>query len=250
MSWRAGFLGAVAFIAATAWIQTTPASAKDTFTIDLVNEPSSLDPQVQWNPDSYYVYRNIFDNLVTRDDAGEFAPEVASAWDVQSDTKIAFTIRDDIHFHDGTTLTPEDVVFSVKRITDPDFASPQLGQFNKIVDAEVTGPHTVVLTTDGPYPALLAQLVKLSIVPEHVVKSVGNDEFNLHPIGSGPYKFERVAARRLGDADPQRRLLGQERPLRDRDLSRRSGRVNAHGRPAGRGGGSGDRAQLRSSGAA
>ena len=109
---------------------------------------------------------------------------------VQSDTKIEFTIRDDITFHDGTPLTPEDIVFSVKRITDPDFASPQLGQFNKIIEAEATGPHTVVLTTDGPYPALLAQLVKLSIVPKHVVERVGNDEFNLHPVGSGPYKFD------------------------------------------------------------
>ena len=42
------------------------AMAKDTLVVDLVNEPASLDPQVQWNPDSYFVYRNIFDNLVTR----------------------------------------------------------------------------------------------------------------------------------------------------------------------------------------
>ena len=46
------------------------------------------------------------------------------------------------------------------------------------------------LTTDGPYPALLAQLVKLSIVPKHVVEAVGKDAFNLKPVGSGPYKFE------------------------------------------------------------
>jgi peptide/nickel transport system substrate-binding protein len=44
----------------------TPAIAKDLLTVDLVNEPSSLDPHQQWNPDSYYVYRNIFDNMVTR----------------------------------------------------------------------------------------------------------------------------------------------------------------------------------------
>jgi len=52
----------------------------------------------------------------------------------------------------------------------------------------------VVLTLAGPYPALLAQLVKLSIVPEHVIKAVGNDAFNLHPVGSGPYKFEAGSA--------------------------------------------------------
>lgn len=172
-------------------LAAVPAQAgRDRFVVDLVNEPSSLDPHLQWNPDSYYVYRNIFDNLVTRDDKGEIAPQVATSWKQVSDTQIAFTIRDDITFHDGRKLTPEDVAFSVTRITDPKFGSPQLGQFNKITKAEVTGPNEVTLTTDGAYPALLAQLVKLSIVPKHVVEAAGKDGFNAKPTGSGPYVFE------------------------------------------------------------
>lgn len=166
-----------------------PAAAQRAIVIDLVNEPSSLDPHVQWNPDSYSVYRNIFDNLVTRDDDGQIVPQVATAWEYLSDTEIVFTLRDDIRFHDGTPLTAEDVVFSVTRITDPAFGSPQLGQFNSIVAAEVTGPNTVKLTTGAPYPALLAQLVKLSIVPKAHVEAVGKDAFNLAPMGSGPYRF-------------------------------------------------------------
>lgn len=164
--------------------------AKDKLTVDLVNEPSSLDPQVQWNPDSYYVYRNVFDNLLTRDDKGDIIPEIATSWKYLSDNEIEFKIRDDVTFHDGKKLTAEDVAFSVQRITDPKFGSPQLGQFNKITKAEATSPTTVKLTTDGAYPALLAQLVKLSIVPKHVVEAVGKDAFNLKPVGSGPYKFD------------------------------------------------------------
>ena len=165
-------------------------AAKDRLTVDLVNEPSSLDPQVQWNPDSYSVYRNIFDNLVTRNDKGEIVPQVASSWKQVSDSVVEFQIRPDVVFHDGYKLTPEDVVFSVRRITDPKFASPQLGQFDKIIKAEAIGANTVRLTTDGPYPALLAQLVKLSIVPKHLVEAVGKDAFNLKPVGSGPYVFQ------------------------------------------------------------
>ncbi|UOM37161.1 ABC transporter substrate-binding protein (plasmid) [Acuticoccus sp. I52.16.1] len=178
----------IAIAGATAAL--APAEAKDRITIDLVNEPSSLDPHGQWNPDSYYVYRNIFDNLVTRDDEGTIVPQLATAWTQLSDTEVEFTLRDDVTFHDGTSLTAADVVYSVERITDPEFGSPQLGQFNKIVKAEATGDHTVVLTTDGPYPVLLAQLVKLSVVPEHVVEEVGDDAFNLSPVGSGPYQFD------------------------------------------------------------
>ena len=183
---------AAAFLVATALgLAAGPAlAAKDRFVVDLVNEPSSLDPQVQWNPDSYYVYRNIFDNLVTRDDKGEIIPQVATAWKQLSDTEIEFDLRGDIVFHDGSKLTADDVVFSVKRITDPKFASPQLGQFDKITDAVALSPTKVKLVTAGPYPALLAQLVKLSIVPKAVVEAVGKDAFNLKPVGSGPYKFE------------------------------------------------------------
>src|SRR5205085_9562669 len=165
-------------------------AAKDRLVVDLVSEPSSLDPHVQWNPDSYYVYRNVFDNLVTRDDKGEIVPQIATSWKYLSDTQITFELRTDVTFHDGSKLTPEDVAFSVTRITDPKFASPQLGQFDQIVKAEVSGPSSVTLMTKSPYPALLAQLVKLSIVPKKLIEEIGKDAFNLKPIGSGPYKFD------------------------------------------------------------
>jgi len=168
-----------------------PASAKDMFVVDLVNEPSSLDPQKQWNPDSYYVYRNVFDNLITRDDAGKIAPQIATSWEYKSPSEVVFKLRSDVKFHDGEKLTAEDVAFSVTRIIDPAFKSPQLSQFNKIKSAAVTGENEVTITTDGPYPVLLAQLVKLSIVPKHVVEKIGDDAFNAAPVGSGPYKFDR-----------------------------------------------------------
>ncbi|MBB4349980.1 ABC transporter substrate-binding protein [Aliirhizobium cellulosilyticum] len=168
-----------------------PASAKDMFVVDLVNEPSSLDPQKQWNPDSYYVYRNVFDNLITRDDAGKIAPQIATSWEYKSPSEVVFKLRSDVKFHDGEKLTAEDVAFSVTRIIDPAFKSPQLSQFNKIKSAAVTGENEVTITTNGPYPVLLAQLVKLSIVPKHVVEKIGDDAFNAAPVGSGPYKFDR-----------------------------------------------------------
>ncbi len=162
---------------------SAPAIMAQDITVNLVNEPSTLDPHQQWNPDSYYVYRNIFDNVVTRDDAGEIVPQIATEWNQVSDTEMVLTIRDDVAFHDGEPLTAEDVAYSVQRITDPDFGSPQLGQFNQITGAEVTGEHEVTLTTDGAYPVLLAQLVKLSVVPKHVVEEVGDEAFNAAPVG-------------------------------------------------------------------
>ncbi|OIQ32883.1 MAG: peptide ABC transporter [Alphaproteobacteria bacterium MedPE-SWcel] len=159
-------------------------------TVNLVNEPSTLDPHQQWNPDSYYVYRNIFDNLVTRDNAGKIVPQIATEWTQVSDIEMVLKIRDDVTFHDGEPLTAEDVAYSIQRITNPDFGSPQLGQFNQITGAEATGDYEVTLTTKGAYPVLLAQLVKLSVVPKHVLEEVGDEAFNAAPVGSGPFTFE------------------------------------------------------------
>ena len=162
---------------------------KQELTIDLGSDAATLDPHLQWETDSYSVYRKIFDNLVTRDGAGKIVPQVAAAWHYTDDKTLVFDLRSDIRFQDGTKLTPDDVAFSVQRIINPAFKSPQLSQFDQIASADVTGPAQVTLHTKSAYPALLAQLVKLSIVPKAYVEKVGDQEFNLKPIGSGPYKL-------------------------------------------------------------
>ncbi|MSP48993.1 MAG: peptide ABC transporter [Alphaproteobacteria bacterium] len=167
-------------------------AAKDLLVVDLASEPSSLDPQVQWNPDSYWVYRNIFDNMATRDDDGKIAPQVATSWKAIDDSTIEFTLRSDIKFHDGTALTADDVAFTIKRITDPAFKSPQLDQFNKIVATEVVNPTTIRVKTAGVYPVLMAQLAKLRIVPKAHIEKIGNEQFNQGPVGSGAYKFGSI----------------------------------------------------------
>jgi peptide/nickel transport system substrate-binding protein len=169
-----------------------PAAAqapKETLSVDLASDAATLDPHVQWDTDSYSIYRNIFDNLLTRDATGAIVPQIASSWRYLDDNTIDFVIRGDVRFQDGSPLTVDDVVFSVRRITDPAFKSPQLSQFNSIVSAEPLDGATVRLKTKEPYPALLAQLVKLSIVPQAYVERIGNERFNQTPIGSGPYRL-------------------------------------------------------------
>ena len=126
------------------------AQPKDALTVDLPGDVATMDPHLQWDTESYTVYRNIFDNLVTRDVAGKIVPQVATAWRYADDTTIVFDLHTDIAFHDGSRLTPEDVVFSVRRVINPAFKSPQLSQFDQITSADVTGPAQVTLHTKTP----------------------------------------------------------------------------------------------------
>ena len=218
-------------VIATSLLSASALLAQD-LTVNLVNEPSTLDPHQQWNPDSYYVYRNVFDNVVTRDDAGEIVPQIATAWEQVSETEMVLTIRDDVTFHDGEPLTAEDVAFSVQRITNPDFGSPQLGQFNQITGAEVTGDSEVTLTTDGAYPVLLAQLVKLSVVPQARRRGSRGRGLQRGPGRLWPLCLRGVEPRGRGDTDPQRRLLGRGRPVRDGVLRGGARRLDPGGQPA------------------
>jgi peptide/nickel transport system substrate-binding protein len=181
----------LAFAAAILACLAAPAAAqpaKEVLTIDVPNDAATLDPHLQWDTDSYGVYRNIFDNLLTRDATGKIVPQIATAWRFVDDTHVEFDIRPDVRFQDGAPLSAEDVVFSVRRIISPALRSAQLSQFDQIANAEALGPAKVRLTTKTPYPVLLAQLVKLSIVPKAYVERVGDQEFNLKPLGSGPYR--------------------------------------------------------------
>jgi peptide/nickel transport system substrate-binding protein len=178
-----GLLTLGLLLAGPAWAQ------KDALVVDLAADVATMDPQQQWDPDSYSVYRNIFDNLVTRDVSGKIVPQVATAWHYADPLTIVFDLRSDIVFQDGSKLTPEDVAFSVRRITNPALRSSQLSQFDQIASAEITGPTQVTLHTKTPYPVLLAQLVKLSIVPKAYVEKLGDERFNQEVMGSGPYKL-------------------------------------------------------------
>ncbi len=174
---------------------TAPAAqaGRDLFVVDQVQNAASLDPHVQWDPDSYFVYRNVFDNIVTRDQSGAIVPQVAASWKYTNDTTLVLKIRSDIVFHDGSKLTPDDVAFSIRRVIDPAFKSPQFSQYDTITGVAVSGDE-VTITTKRAYPVMLSQLTKLSVVPKAAVEKMGNDAFNQAPVGSGPYRL--VSAQR------------------------------------------------------
>jgi peptide/nickel transport system substrate-binding protein len=69
------------------------AQTKQSFVVDLPNDAATLDPHLQWDTDSYTIYRNIFDNLVTRDPSGKIVPQIASAWRYLDDSRSSSTSR-------------------------------------------------------------------------------------------------------------------------------------------------------------
>jgi peptide/nickel transport system substrate-binding protein len=182
--------GAPAPPAAAGTTAPAPAATARVLVIDQPGDAATLDPGLQYDTTSYGVYRNIFDTLLGRDPkSGQIVPRLAKAWKMVDPTTWEFDLQDGVKFHNGDALTADDVKFSIDRMLDPSFKSPQYQNFSSIKDVTAVNPTTVRIVTSDPYPALLAQLVNLSIVPAAYTRAKGADALNVAPVGSGPYKF-------------------------------------------------------------
>jgi peptide/nickel transport system substrate-binding protein len=95
--WRIAWIVALWGLVGTA-VPAHAQGAKETLSVDLPGEPASLGPHVQWDTDSYPVYRNIFDDVVTRNPDGKIVPQIAKAWRYENDTTLLLDIRTDVKF--------------------------------------------------------------------------------------------------------------------------------------------------------
>ncbi|MFN8024760.1 MAG: ABC transporter substrate-binding protein [Acidimicrobiales bacterium] len=111
-----------------------------------------------------------------------------------SDTEFDFEINANANFWDGSPVTAEDVVFSLKRAADPNGGGFYYGSFDRVKSIEATGPKTVKITLTQPDYWLLGELSSTpgQIVQKKYVESKGKD-FGTVTGGtmcSGPFKLD------------------------------------------------------------
>ncbi len=151
---------------------------------------TSLDPHIGKETPAVQVTQQIFDTLTTFDDNGDVVPQIAESWEQPDSQTTIFKIREGIKFHDDTTLTAEDVKFSLDRA----IASPGVAYIVDFIDTvTVLGEYEVEVKTKAPYGPILRNLAVpfSAIVPKAYVESMEAEgkEFATAPVGSGPYKF-------------------------------------------------------------
>jgi peptide/nickel transport system substrate-binding protein len=133
----------------------------------------------------------IYDTLLAEDANFKIQPQMAE-WRV-SDDKLTytFTLRDGLKWHDGTPVTAEDCVASLKRWGKADGMGQKLMEFTASIEA--TDPKTITLKLKEPYGLVLESIGKpSSIVPFMMPKRLAEtptDKPLPELIGSGPFKF-------------------------------------------------------------
>lgn len=175
-------------------------AAANTLVYGRGGDANTLDPINTDIGESVKVIVNVFDTLVAYAEKSlDLVPGVAESWE-RSEDGLAWTfrLRDNVRFHDGTTLDADAVVFSLERLIldshphvyDP--SRPYQPNFRMIAKVEAVDPRTVRFQLKEPSAVFLNNLAMFpaSIVSPAAVKSLGK-RFATEPVGSGPFKFGR-----------------------------------------------------------
>ena len=102
-----------------------PLAEDQTFVYRVLDEHSSVDPQVVEDVSGSEIVRDLFEGLMNQDAEGNLVPGVATGYTV-SDDKLTytFTLRDDARWSNGDPVVAGDFVYAWRRAVDPALASP------------------------------------------------------------------------------------------------------------------------------
>jgi ABC-type transport system substrate-binding protein len=157
---------------------------------------TTIDPvNPQTYPSAYEANFTIYRNLVTFAPDLAIVPDLAEAWErSEDDLTWTFTLRQDVTFHDGTPFNAQAVEAHIRRIQDPDVASPNANLWAHITGIEVVDDYTIRLITEEPFGAMLNYLAHGSggIESPTAVEEFG-EAYAQNPTGTGPYKLESFA---------------------------------------------------------
>ncbi|MBI5365936.1 MAG: ABC transporter substrate-binding protein [Planctomycetes bacterium] len=163
-------------------------------------DSANLDPHDIDDGESVKVCNQIYEGLVTyAEDGPAIVPCLATAWKVDAQgTRWEFSLRPGVRFHDGTPCDAAAVAFNFARILDEkhphryDAKFPYGSMYTGIAECVAADAATVVFQLKTPSAVFLANLAMFSayIVSPTALASAGED-FPFHPVGTGPFKFER-----------------------------------------------------------
>jgi peptide/nickel transport system substrate-binding protein len=150
----------------------------------------SLDAQVESTAPGAWVFGNIIEPLIALNADGSIEPRLATDWEYIDNTRLRFTLREGVTFHDGTPFNADAVKFTWDRALFADPPGRWSGLAGPIEAVEVIDEYTVDIVSSVPYGPLLltATMVYTGVVSPTAVELHGED-YGRNPVGTGPFKF-------------------------------------------------------------
>lgn len=165
------------------------------------------------NPGSYTYSKVLYDHLIEADsNLNPVKGELAKEYKLSEDGKeLIFELRDDIYWHDGEKISPEDIKWNIEySMKTAVINSVFLNTFKAIEGSEayldgsaesvsgvVVNGNTITITFDKVAPDALLTFTQFAILPAKYFENVDplkfqQAEYFQNPIGSGPFKVKEV----------------------------------------------------------
>ena len=145
----------------------------------------SLDPHQTVAAGTREVLFNIFEGLVKPNSDGEMIPAVAEKYTLSEDgTTYTFTLREGVKFHNGQTVTAEDVVYSINRCAavPEGQEKPLVAAFSAVKSVEALDEKTVAVTIAQRDLEFISYMTA-AIIP------ADDENQDTAPVGTGPFRF-------------------------------------------------------------
>ncbi|MGA6992952.1 MAG: peptide-binding protein [Candidatus Deferrimicrobiaceae bacterium] len=134
----------------------------------------------------------VFNGLVRYDKNLKLEGELAESWEVSPDgRKITFHLRKGVAWHDGKPFTSEDVMFTYRKMIDPNTPTAYAEDFRQVTHASNPDPYTFVVEYEKPFAPALASW-GMHVLPKHLLEEypdISRSPVNKKPVGTGPFRF-------------------------------------------------------------
>ncbi len=169
------------------------------YTEALIGSIGRLNPALDWNNSvDRDIDRLIFSGLIKFDGDGLPQPDLADSWGESADgMTYNFSIRSNAKWHDGKPVTSDDVIFTIDTIKGAGSLFPQdIKDLWSQIEVRKLNEQTLQFILPEPFAPFL-DYATFGILPKHLLENIPADqlaaaEFNLKPIGTGPYKFDSL----------------------------------------------------------
>lgn len=168
----------------------------------IVGSPRFVNPVLAISDADKDLSALVYAGLMKTHANGTLVPDIAESYTIGEDGKTyTFTIRENARFHDGTPVTALDVAFTVSKAQDPSIKSPKRANWEGVEIVRAEG-REIEFRLKEPYGPFLENTT-LGILPKHIWQTATADEFtfseyNVVPVGSGPYRVTHVGRSSAG----------------------------------------------------
>jgi peptide/nickel transport system substrate-binding protein len=136
--------------------------------------------------------RSLIYEPLTMEREGTFASGLAESWEISKDGKeYTFHLRKGVIFHNGKSMTSEDVRWSLEHAMDPKSRAHGRGNLPEIQAVEASEPSKVRIRLKEPFVPFIPILTTIQTFP--VVPSGSlqpGEQQGSFPPGTGPYRFD------------------------------------------------------------